>query len=160
MDDDKKEEFPLRINVRDITSKGLDVAADLSIEYMGLTKDDYVHFITPLHVTAHVNKFDTTILSNVQVSGRFESFCSRSLERLERDWQDKFTLDFEFDNTVEFINLGEDIRQEVILRLPVRLLSEKEEAKAKSEKEKSEQVDSDIGEEKTYQPFKNLKLGE
>ena len=152
------------IQIRDIGASGLVLTDTIALEETGLNKEDYVHFVTPLKVRVKLLKAETTVLCDVSVQARIETYCSRSLERIEQDWQAAFTLDFEIDPHQQTLDIQEDIRQEVILRLPMRVLSEEERKTNRVGKEieainrKNAHFIEEEGDrpEGTYRPFEGL----
>jgi len=149
----KEQEDVLKIKVKDIRSGGLDINTRIPEDFIGLTDQDYLYFITPLEVNAKLERVEDTILSKVHVKGRYSSHSYRSLDLVRRDWENEFTLDFPVDPSTDNIDLGESIRQEVILRIPMRILSDAE-LKAKSAFQSDQKTDEEL---KTYRPFENLK---
>ena len=149
----------MKIFLRDVKPEGIDVHYAIPVEEIGLTKDDYLQFIKPLDVIAHLELVDDTLLSKTKVKSRYRSFCARTLIEVERDWSDEFILDFPVTKATEFVEMDEDIRQEVILGLPVRILCDAEmqkEAAALVEKENLDELS--LENQRTHQPFKNLKI--
>ena len=55
-------------------------------------------------------------------ASRYESFCGRCLEEIKQDWASEFTLIFDVDKGQDFLEMDEDIRQELVLNLPARIL--------------------------------------
>ena len=64
------------------------------------------------------------MLAMVHVASRYDTLCYRCLEDIKRDWTADFTLHFDIEKNMEFIVIDEDIRQEIILNLPTRILCE------------------------------------
>ena len=112
----------IKINLKDIRPEGVVIHEQIAEEAMEFTKDELFHFVKPLAVDAKVEKFDDIVLAKTKIATRYMSFCSRCLIEIEKDWVQNFTLDFPLENHPEFIELGEDIRQEVVLSLPTRIL--------------------------------------
>lgn len=144
-----------KIKIRDITPGGLHIEDTIDQSVFEQSEDDYIRFIQPLTVKAVVKKFESTVLCDVEVKTRFATFCSRSLEKLERDWGLKFSVDYEIEPYQETVDLEDDVRQEVLLQLPVRILSDAE--AAKEAQEKKEEPPADRPPENTYKPFTGLK---
>lgn len=148
----------MRIRICDIRPEGIEVKDQIPKEFIELKPDEYINFIAPLEVTAKIEKIETTVLAKVHVKSRFKSFCARSLVPVEKDWSQDFLLDFEIDDMTEYIDLDEDIRQEVILALPMRVLSDEEEQLEKIEELKQSRIpEATQKEAKTHKPFANLK---
>ena len=147
----------MKVKLADIGQDEFIVDDYLDAEFLGLTKKDHLHFITPIDVNASLQRVDDRVVANVRAKGRFASFCYRTFEPVERNWSANFILDFSVDRNTQEIDLAEDIRQEVILNLPMRILSDAEEAKdRKMEKLKKNLEPFDDNKPDTYQPFKNL----
>jgi len=151
----------MKIFLRDVKAEGIDVHYAIPVEEIGLTKDDYLRFIEPLEVKAHIELVDNVLLSNTKVKSRYKSFCARTFVELERDWSDEFILDFTVTKATEFVELDDDIRQEVILGLPVRILCDAEMQKEAAAIEEKENLDElHVENQRTQQPFKNLKIND
>ena len=112
----------IKIQLKDIRPEGVVIHDQIDEEVMEFTKEELFRFIEPLEVDAKVEKFDEIVLAKTNVKTRYTSFCSRCLVEVEKDWIQNFTLDFPLENNPEFIELGEDIRQEIVLSLPTRIL--------------------------------------
>lgn len=112
----------MKINLRDIPLEGLDLACDISQELIGERKDDDFHFIGPLKMKAHVEKLEDTVIARANVESKYSSICSRCLEESQQDWSKEYILDFPVEKKTEFIDMTDEIRQEVILSFPARTL--------------------------------------
>jgi uncharacterized metal-binding protein YceD (DUF177 family) len=153
----------MKIYIKDIRPEGISVRYQIPADTLGLTREDYLQFIRPIDVDARVERVDNTVLSKMKVKGRYKSFCCRTLVDVERDWSHEFMLDFEIDKTTEFIDMDEDIRQEIILGLPLRVLCDEELAREKDVVREGPLDESPAGpqsKQKTYKPFENLKFKE
>jgi len=114
----------IKISVRDITSSGLDIDQSIAMEDIGLTSEE-VDLRSPLHVKAHLEKFDNFIIADTHIKAEFGYFCARCLEELSSSEERSYKFDFELDPALEFVDLGEEIRQEMILANPARVLCSK-----------------------------------
>ena len=118
------EDLKMKVAVKDITSQGIHLHKKISPETIGLT-DDEVRYVSSLDVHADLQKIGKTIVMISEITGTFCFECARCLEPLKQEYTCKFNCDFEYDPTVEFINLGEEIRQELILsNYPIVLCKE------------------------------------
>ncbi len=111
----------MKIIIKDIPARGLDLREDLDPEAMGL-KDKDIRCVTPLHVEAKVEKIQDTVIAKAHVEADFQFECARCLESVEQHKSEDFMFDYPIENLTDAIDLGEDIRQEVILILPVTVL--------------------------------------
>jgi len=112
----------MKIHIRQIKIEGLKLVESLSSEWIGLTRKDSIHFIVPVDIRANVTRGDDEVFVQIEADSRYECFCYRCLEDVENNWAANFTLSFEIDKHEEFIDISEDVRQELILNLPTRIL--------------------------------------
>lgn len=149
----------MKILIRDVKPEGINVHYVIPPDALGMTKDDYLRFIEPLEVTATIELVDNILLSKTKVKTRYQSFCARTLVEVVRDWSDEFILDFPVSKDTEYVDIDEDIRQEVILGLPVRILCDAEMQKEAETLDVQGNLDELHTEnQRTHQPFKNLKI--
>ena len=112
----------MRIRVKDVKQEGIEVQGQLASEAIGERATDELRFLAPLRVEARVERVDLTLLVHVRMEGRYHCVCYRCLEDVEATWRREFDLDFALQRHTEFVELDEDLRQEVILSLPMRVL--------------------------------------
>ena len=112
----------MRIAIKDIHPEGIEVAGQVPAEIAGLTPEDEGYFTAPFDVQAKVSRVKDTVLAKTKVRGRYRSACARCLADVEQDWSGNFIFDFTVDKQTEAVELDEDIRQEVLLNLPPRVL--------------------------------------
>lgn len=115
----------LKISVRDITSGGLDIDRSISKEDIGLSSEE-ADIRSPLKVKARVEKADDFIIADTRIKAEFGYMCARCLEELCSTQERSYKFDFKLDGAVEYIDLGEEIRQEIIMANPVRVLCSKD----------------------------------
>ena len=116
------EKVLMKVRVRDIRVEGLEVAEELAAEDLGYEMIYDFSFIAPLKIKARLERVNQTVLADIGVYSRFSSLCSRCLEPIENNWEKHFNFDYAIDPTVEFIEINDDIRQELFLNLPTKLL--------------------------------------
>ncbi|MBU0469199.1 MAG: DUF177 domain-containing protein [Candidatus Omnitrophica bacterium] len=114
----------MKINISDINSQSSDFKGQISNEAIGST--GVLAFIEPLKIIAKVERIDEAVIAKTAVSGKYSAVCSRCLESVEQLWENEFLIAVEIDRKTEYIDLGEEIRQEVILNLPTRVLCDKD----------------------------------
>src|SRR5438552_1938257 len=111
----------IKISVRDITSKGLEVDQSITMDGIGLYSEevDNRHLLS---VTAHLVMVDNFIIAYTRVKDEFGYMCARCMEELSSTEERSYKLDFEIEPDSEYIDLGEEIRQEIIMANPGRIL--------------------------------------
>lgn len=109
------------ISVPKIPSDGLSISQGLAREDIGL-EDCGFEWPEPLDVQARVHKVGHTVIASVNVRMKFIASCARCLDKVPREERIEFDLDYPIEEFPDEINLGEDIRQEIIMRLPMKVL--------------------------------------
>jgi len=115
----------IKIAVRDISSNGLDIDQSIPKEGIGLTCEE-VDIRSLINVKAHLERVDNGIIADTHIKAQFGFLCSRCLEELSSIEERSYKFDFEIDPAVEYIDLGEEIRQEFILSNPAKVLCSKD----------------------------------
>jgi len=111
----------MKISLNNIPEEGIQMDRALSAKDLGLHETD-VQYLSPLAVHAKVDKADDAVVAQVRVVGKYRFSCARCLEPIEQERTDTFDLALEIDETTEFIDLAEDIRQEMVVALSYRIL--------------------------------------
>jgi len=114
----------MKINVSDIKPQGSDFNGQISVEEIGAIEG--FEFIEPIKIIAKVEQIDKEIIAKTVVSGKYSAVCSRCLELVEQPWEKKFLIGIEIEAKAVEVDLGEEVRQEVILNLPTKILCDKE----------------------------------
>jgi len=113
----------MKIYVRDIKPEGLEVNEIFPADLVDQREDDHLVFVEPFKLNVRICKADYDVMVAITVDGKFSSFCSRCLENVEQCYQSKFDLHYVVEKRgMEFIELDEDIRQEILLNLSFRVL--------------------------------------
>ena len=111
----------MKIVVRTISPIGIELNQTIEPIAVGLSQDS-MSGLEPLQVSGTMNRIGNTVVAHTRVKTRYVMECSRCLEPVEINREDEFDFDYKVDKDVQVIDLGEDIRQEVILRYPARVL--------------------------------------
>lgn len=106
----------MKIKVHDIPGVGMTINKVVTPAELGLTEQDVI-CLSDLAVYAHIEKAEDVVIAGTEVAGKYRLECARCLEPIEMERTDQFQLYFDIDPTTEFINLGEDIRQELIVTI-------------------------------------------
>ena len=116
----------MKVRIRDIRSEGLEMIEQVEAATLGFEVQYDFNFIEPLTIKAKFQRAGQTILVDTLVKSQYESLCARCLEPTQGNWEKHFTFDFAADPTIEFVEINDDIRQELFLNLPTRLLCQKD----------------------------------
>jgi uncharacterized protein len=112
----------MKVFVHKIGLEGIELEQTFPGDIIGLTGRDEFRFIKPITVRAGVHRAEDEVIAEVVADSRYVSFCGRCLETIQRDWRAAFTLIFDMDGKTDFIEMDEDIRQELILNLPMYIV--------------------------------------
>ncbi len=112
----------MKVYLKDIANEGLSIEGSFPSDVIELTDKDLLKVTAPLKVHADVNRVQNMILANTTVKTQYHAVCHRCLEDIEKEWTQNFILDFPVPTTTDFIDLSDDIRQEMILAIPTILL--------------------------------------
>jgi len=112
----------MKIQIRRIQPDGMEIHESFPVDLIGQTQKDILEFILPFEISARVFRADDEIVAKMTAKSRYRSVCCRCLEEVKQDWTATFTLAFDAKNYTEFIEIDEDIRQELILNIPLRIL--------------------------------------
>lgn len=115
----------IKISVRDIPSNGLDIDQSIPKEGIGLSSEE-ADIRSLLNVKARLEKVNNLIIADTRIKAEFGYMCARCLEELSSMEERSYKFDFEIGPTVEYIDLGEEIRQEIILANPAKVLCSKD----------------------------------
>ena len=107
----------MKIIVKDIPSEGLEIDKQITPAEIGLDDTDLI-CVAPLVIKAKVELIGNTVLAKTQAKGIFSLACARCLEPIQKEIEDEFYFDYPVEKRTDAIDLGEDIRQEIILALP------------------------------------------
>ncbi len=111
----------IRISLRDITSKGLIVEQTIPKEGIGLT-DEEIDLRSPISVNAHLERAGNVVNASAHIKADFGFLCARCLEELHAINEFDYDFHFEINPGDEYVDLGEEIRQELILANPAKVL--------------------------------------
>ena len=114
----------IKILIREITSGGIDIDQSVPKEDIGLSSEE-ADIKSLLNVKAHLEKVDNFIIANTRIKAEFGYMCGRCLEELSLTQERSYKFDFEIDPTMDYVDLGEEIRQEIIMANPTRVLCSK-----------------------------------
>ncbi len=111
----------MKVKIRDIPSEGLELIQSVPPSSLGLSEED-IPVSSLLTVKAHLERFEDTVTVRTEVRGRYSFICARCLDVVENTRLDVFDFDYPVKEERESLDLGEDIRQELILRQPMKVL--------------------------------------
>ncbi len=106
----------MKIKIKEIPREGLEVDETLSAKEIGFDIDE-LKVVSPLAVIGEIHKVRELVSAELVVSGKYEFACSRCLDPVVLARKDKFIVHVDIDPTVDFVDFGEEIRQEMLLNI-------------------------------------------
>ncbi len=111
----------MKIKIKEIPRTGLEIKESVKAEEIGF-RDDEMKVISPLKVRGEVHKARDVVNAKVEVAGKYEFSCARCLEPVVLSRKDVFAIHVEIEPTMDFVDLGEEIRQEMLLDISTIVL--------------------------------------
>lgn len=153
----------IKVKIQDISEAGYDLDDYLDPEYIGLGESDPGRFISPVEVSGTLYRTRDNIFGSLKAFSRYASFCYRTLEPVEEDIPVEVSINVSVAPNQQMIDLADEVRQELILNVPLRVLSQAEKEKdARGVPASFPIVQDDEGEvndeSDTYRPFEGLDL--
>ena len=115
----------IKFPVRDIGSKGLEVNQVIPMEGIGLSAEE-LDLRSPITVKAKLERIDDYIIAHTKISADYGYMCSRCLEEFHDVRPSEYHFEFDLKDNLEYIDLGEEIRQELLLANPAKILCKKD----------------------------------
>jgi len=111
----------MKVELNRITAEGLLIEESINSEDLDLDTEE-IKFTLPIRVNASVYKISNVVSVSLELSASFHTFCSRCLKDIEIPLKRYLRLNYEVKANQEFIELDEDIREDIILSYPVKFL--------------------------------------
>ena len=110
----------MQIYVDKVPQEGLDLKEKIEPGKLSLNQDARgFNFTEPIDVTARATKAGAELFVDLTLEGPVEYACSRCLTKLQDAFEKKFSVNYEV-QPGDVIEVGEDIRQEIILAYPMK----------------------------------------
>jgi len=114
----------LKIRLGDITEKGVTLSERFDPAVLKLNTGE-LKFVAPPTVTAAFQKERETVMVQVDAVGEIEMTCGRCLEAYKQPYDDRFSLGYDVKGEL-FLDVTDDIRQEILLSYPVLFICKEE----------------------------------
>ena len=115
----------MKIYVDKIPESGLELNEKIEPGLLSLDEHAVVNFIKPIDVKANVTKTGADIFVDVLLESLVEYTCAKCLSKFEDIFRKKFSIVREV-RPAEILELDDEIRQEIILDYPVKILCKAE----------------------------------
>ncbi len=111
----------MKIAVKDIPPSGLDIDGVLEKEDFTF-EDESIECISPVKINARLECLGSVVSAKVSMLANFSVLCGRCLQSFESEIEKDVVLHYELEKCGNYIELGEDVRQEILLDFPSKIL--------------------------------------
>ncbi len=109
----------MKIDVKRIPQDGLILSEELNARAFDL-ETDVVRVSDPIAIRARVSRITNVVSVHITVHTIVRTVCSRCLKDMVIPVDKAFSLNYPVDKTITVIDLDPDIREELIVDLPVK----------------------------------------
>lgn len=110
----------MKIKINEKLKDGVELSESQDAGSLDLARDD-LKFISPILLNVFITKDQDDLYAHVTAKGRIEAVCGRCLCRVEFDFNKEFDFSYDVKGKTS-LDITDDIRQEIILEYPLRLL--------------------------------------
>ena len=111
----------MRIAVDKIKDEPIELTEDIPASSWQMDSFD-VKFTGNIHVEGKFTKVSREILTDVEVTLYRDITCSRCLSQANQAIKQSFRKSYNIDSLEEYLDIDEDIREEVLLNFPMKVL--------------------------------------
>lgn len=111
----------MRIDVAKIPPEGYTQEEDFRASDLELDFDAVV-FESPVHVAASISRVTNAVHVDVTATAAMQYTCGRCLKEFRGGLSKEFGLDYVLDKNQQFIDMDPDVREEIILDFPMKLV--------------------------------------
>lgn len=111
----------MKIKVSQIPLIGLKLTEEIFPKEWDLEIEE-IKFSAPVKLMAEVSRVNNVVSMDVNVTGQFSVKCSRCLDEVKFNIDKKLKLNYQAASKDQVIDIGPDIREEIILEYPLKPL--------------------------------------
>jgi len=111
----------MKIAVDKIKDEPIELIEDIPATSWQIDSFD-VKFSDDIHIDCKLTKVNREIISDVEVTTQRDIICSRCLTPVRQAVKQNFKKSYNLDSLGEYLNIDEDIREEILLNFPMKAL--------------------------------------
>ena len=111
----------MKVKIRGIPPEGLVIEKTSAPAEYHLADKDLGDF-APLQMEMRVERVSNTVLADLSIKTTLTMPCARCLEMAHYPVDNRFQFNYSITEATDYIDLTEDIRQDIILELPIKIL--------------------------------------
>lgn len=115
----------MKIDIRSIPSTGCEVNGALEKKDFNVRADE-IECLTPVELSGRLEKSAGMVQACVTAKTIFRYTCGRCLEICDKEFCEQFDFHYPIDSQENYIDIGEDIRQEILLGFPTRVICQEQ----------------------------------
>lgn len=115
----------MKININQIPWGGLELEQDIAPLVLEL-ETDMIKFHGPVKIKAGIFRVTNVVTVDLLIDALIYSVCSRCLNDVEINLKKKTKLSYQITANEQTIDIGPDIREEIILEYPIKPLCKPE----------------------------------
>ncbi len=115
----------MKLDIRSIPAIGCAIEGSL-------TKDDLcvrigeIECLAPVQLSGRIEKTPGMIQAKVIAKTTFRYVCGRCLETCDKEFCEQFDFHYPIESHENYIDIGEDVRQEILLGFPDRVVCQEQ----------------------------------
>lgn len=111
----------MKIIINQVPAEGLLLEEEIKPAELEL-ETELIKFRSNLKIKAHVSRVISGLIVDLNMHSILSAACSRCLEEFEWQFNKDAQLSYPIDSSASFIDLGPEIREEIILDYPMKPL--------------------------------------
>lgn len=111
----------LKIAVKDISAAGVELSGALAKEEFDVRPQE-IKSLAPVMIEGKIERTAAEFYATVKAQGKFQYVCGRCLEVGEEEFSEDFEFHYPIDSQVSHIDVGVDVREEIILGFADKVL--------------------------------------
>lgn len=111
----------LKIKLKDIPPEGMEYQTCVPADVAAF-REDGLTFVKPFTFAAQISKTAAVVIAAGNLKGEYSALCGRCLDDVRCNWEINFVMEVPFQRHDEFVDLTDNVRQEIILSLPSKIL--------------------------------------
>jgi uncharacterized protein len=111
----------VKIRIAQISQEGISLEENVGASELDL-ETDTVKFLSPINIKAEASRITNAVSVDLSLKGLMSLVCSRCLNEFKTELKKKLKLNYQVEKDQQVIDLGPDIREEIILDYPIQPL--------------------------------------
>ena len=112
---------PVKVAVDRIKQEPTELKETIPAKEWGMDSFD-IEFVDDILIDCKLRRIDKEIITDTEVRTYRNITCSRCLEQVRQEVKQNFKKYYNIDNLGEYLDLDKDIREEVLLNFPMKVL--------------------------------------